>query len=41
MFDNRKIIIKFAVDLRNLWRDMAAREYCVSANILNFNSKWI
>ncbi len=36
----RKIMINFAVDLRNLWRDMAAREYCDSANILNINSKW-
>ncbi len=32
----------FAADMRNRWRDMVARECCVSANILIFRKlKWI
>ena len=39
--ENRKSR-NFATDMRNRWRDMVARECCVSANILIFRKlKWI
>ncbi len=39
--ENRKSR-NFAADMRNRWRDMVARECCVSANILIFRKlKWI